>query len=104
MRRSITATLLSCLSVSAAGCDGIFDVTNPGTISSELLDRPEMLAAFLYVPEAAGAENYAQFAWLSGLISDELMEPGTCTQRIVLDQGLLHADPAFYAGTYDGLA
>lgn len=105
MRCSRTGILVSsCLALSLSGCDGLFDVQNPGSISREVLDRPEMLAAMLNVPEAAGAENFGSFVWLSGLIADELMEPGTCSQRIVLDQGLIHADPSFTANYYDGLA
>ena len=87
------------------GCDGIFDVENPGSLTVEDLENPVLLPALQNVPEAAGGEELATVVMVSGLIGNDIMQPSTQTLILFLDQGRVDSRPNGTAeGLYDGLA
>lgn len=85
---SVVGAMLSSL----AGCDGLFEVENPGAISSETLETPALREIVRASGEGALLDSWAIGTRLSGLATDELFNAYTLTNFHRIDQGFFDSD------------
>lgn len=73
----LSSFLVACLLVVASGCDGLFDVKNPGTIQDEDLNNPDALSAVVTGMSADLSAALDGIAFVGVRLSDEMATSGS---------------------------
>lgn len=76
-RVSLSSLLVACLLVVASGCDGLFDVKNPGTIQDADLNNPDVLEAVVVGMSADLSATLDDIAFVGARLSDEMAASGS---------------------------
>lgn len=102
--RNAIGTLALGLSLSVAGCDGIFDVENPGSLLDEDLASPGLLDALGNTAEGNITGTYSSLNTRSGLLNGEIFHPSTQLENIDAMRGNRLASNSAVEGHWRGLA
>jgi hypothetical protein len=102
--RNAIGTLALGLALSVAGCDGIFDVENPGSLLDEDLASPGLLDALGNTAEGNITGTYSSLNTRSGLLNGEIFHPSTQLENIDAMRGNRLASNSSVEDHWRGLA